>query len=198
MTAYNRGQVLYRLAEMVEARTAEFAELCTGRDEVERPIDRIVWYAGWADKLRAGARRLEPRRRPVLQLHRARADRRRRRARARRAAAARARLARRSRRSSAGTPSSRSRRRRARSRRSSSRRRSRRPTSRAASSTSSPAYRAELAPVARLAHGRQRDRPLRRGRRLARARAAAAENVKRVVRGGRRAEPVGDRLASSS
>jgi acyl-CoA reductase-like NAD-dependent aldehyde dehydrogenase len=50
-TAYNRGQVLYRLAEMVEARGAEFAELCTGRKEVERSIDRIVWYAGWADKL---------------------------------------------------------------------------------------------------------------------------------------------------
>ena len=29
----------------------EFADLCTGRDEVERSIDRIVWYAGWADKL---------------------------------------------------------------------------------------------------------------------------------------------------
>jgi acyl-CoA reductase-like NAD-dependent aldehyde dehydrogenase len=51
MTAYNRGQVLYRIAEMVEARAAEFAELCSGRDEVERSIDRIVWYAGWADKL---------------------------------------------------------------------------------------------------------------------------------------------------
>jgi acyl-CoA reductase-like NAD-dependent aldehyde dehydrogenase len=50
-TAYNRGQVLYRLAEMVEARVPEFAELCSGRDEVERSIDRIVWYAGWADKL---------------------------------------------------------------------------------------------------------------------------------------------------
>jgi acyl-CoA reductase-like NAD-dependent aldehyde dehydrogenase len=50
-TAYNRGQVLYRLAEMVEARAAEFAELCSGREEVERSIDRIVWYAGWADKL---------------------------------------------------------------------------------------------------------------------------------------------------
>jgi len=50
-TAYNRGQVLYRVAEMVEARVAEFAELCTGQDEVERSIDRIVWYAGWADKL---------------------------------------------------------------------------------------------------------------------------------------------------
>jgi acyl-CoA reductase-like NAD-dependent aldehyde dehydrogenase len=50
MTAYNRGQVLYRLAEMVEARAAEFAALCSGRDEVERSIDRVVWYAGWADK----------------------------------------------------------------------------------------------------------------------------------------------------
>jgi acyl-CoA reductase-like NAD-dependent aldehyde dehydrogenase len=50
-TAYNRGQVLYRLAEMVEARAAEFGDLCTGREEVERTIDRIVWYAGWADKL---------------------------------------------------------------------------------------------------------------------------------------------------
>src|SRR6266704_963605 len=50
-TAYNRGQVLYRIAEMVESRADEFAELCTGRDEVERSIDRIVWYAGWADKL---------------------------------------------------------------------------------------------------------------------------------------------------
>jgi len=51
MTAYNRGQVLYRVAEMVEARRAEFAELSSGRAEVERAIDRVVWYAGWADKL---------------------------------------------------------------------------------------------------------------------------------------------------
>ena len=51
MTAYNRGQVLYRIAEMIEARSAEFAELATGREEVERAVDRIVWYAGWADKL---------------------------------------------------------------------------------------------------------------------------------------------------
>jgi acyl-CoA reductase-like NAD-dependent aldehyde dehydrogenase len=51
MTAYNRGQVLYRLAEMVEARAAAFAELSTGREEVLRSIDRIVWYAGWTDKL---------------------------------------------------------------------------------------------------------------------------------------------------
>src|SRR6266699_5743339 len=51
MTAYNRGQVLYRVAEMMEARRAEFAELCSGPKEVERSIDRVVWYAGWADKL---------------------------------------------------------------------------------------------------------------------------------------------------
>jgi len=51
MTAYNRGQVLYRIAEMMEARQAEFAELCSGAAEVERAIDRVVWYAGWADKL---------------------------------------------------------------------------------------------------------------------------------------------------
>ena len=51
MTAYNRGQVLYRVAEMIESRTAEFAELCSGRSEVERSVDRIVWYAGWTDKL---------------------------------------------------------------------------------------------------------------------------------------------------
>jgi acyl-CoA reductase-like NAD-dependent aldehyde dehydrogenase len=51
MTAYNRGQVLYRVAEMLEARTADFAELCSGRVEVERSVDRVVWYAGWADKL---------------------------------------------------------------------------------------------------------------------------------------------------
>jgi acyl-CoA reductase-like NAD-dependent aldehyde dehydrogenase len=50
-TAYNRGQVIYRVAEMMEARAAEFAELCSGRDEVERSIDRLVWYAGFADKL---------------------------------------------------------------------------------------------------------------------------------------------------
>jgi acyl-CoA reductase-like NAD-dependent aldehyde dehydrogenase len=51
MTAYNRGQVIYRLAEMIETRTAEFAELSSGREEVERTVDRVVWYAGWADKL---------------------------------------------------------------------------------------------------------------------------------------------------
>jgi acyl-CoA reductase-like NAD-dependent aldehyde dehydrogenase len=50
-TAYNRGQVLYRIAEMMEARVPEFAGLCTGKDVVHRAIDRWVWYAGFADKL---------------------------------------------------------------------------------------------------------------------------------------------------
>jgi acyl-CoA reductase-like NAD-dependent aldehyde dehydrogenase len=51
MTAYNRGQVLYRLAEMMEARATDLEHACTGRAEVEAAIDRTVWYAGWADKL---------------------------------------------------------------------------------------------------------------------------------------------------
>jgi acyl-CoA reductase-like NAD-dependent aldehyde dehydrogenase len=51
MTAYNRGQVVYRIAEMLEARRGEFADLTSGPDEVDRSIDRLVWYAGWADKL---------------------------------------------------------------------------------------------------------------------------------------------------
>jgi acyl-CoA reductase-like NAD-dependent aldehyde dehydrogenase len=50
MTAYNRGQILYRIAEMMEARAGEFAELSSGRAEVETAVDRWVWYAGWADK----------------------------------------------------------------------------------------------------------------------------------------------------
>jgi acyl-CoA reductase-like NAD-dependent aldehyde dehydrogenase len=51
MTAYNRGQVLYRLAEMLEARRGDLAALCDGPAEVDAAIDRVVWYAGWADKL---------------------------------------------------------------------------------------------------------------------------------------------------
>jgi len=50
-TAYNRGQVLYRLAEMLEARSADFAALCSGKAEVERAVDRLVWYAGFSDKV---------------------------------------------------------------------------------------------------------------------------------------------------
>jgi acyl-CoA reductase-like NAD-dependent aldehyde dehydrogenase len=59
-TAYNRGQVIYRLAEMAESRRDELAEhvgLSEGRTKlaaqksVDRAIDRIVWYAGWTDKV---------------------------------------------------------------------------------------------------------------------------------------------------
>jgi acyl-CoA reductase-like NAD-dependent aldehyde dehydrogenase len=61
-TAYNRGQILYRIAEMLEGRTDQFASeiaLATGvtqkkaLDEVAATIDRWVWYAGWSDKLSA-------------------------------------------------------------------------------------------------------------------------------------------------
>ncbi len=51
MTAYNRGQVLYRVAEMMEGRKAQFAELVGDEAEVNGAIDSWVWYAGWADKL---------------------------------------------------------------------------------------------------------------------------------------------------
>ena len=49
-TAYNRGQVLYRLAEIMEARAGDLAAACSGPDEVARAVDRVVWYAGWTDK----------------------------------------------------------------------------------------------------------------------------------------------------
>ena len=42
-TAYNRAQILYRVAEMVEARRAELAVLSSGEDEVDRAVDRLVW-----------------------------------------------------------------------------------------------------------------------------------------------------------
>jgi len=51
LTAYNRGQVLYRIAEMMESRRSDLAELCSGTEEVDRATDRVVWYAGWSDKL---------------------------------------------------------------------------------------------------------------------------------------------------
>ena len=59
-TAYNRGQVVYRVAEMLEGRRAQFAdEVSRGEgvsakkadDVVSAAVDRLVWYAGWADKL---------------------------------------------------------------------------------------------------------------------------------------------------
>ncbi len=57
-TAYNRGQILYRLAEMIEARTAELAAAivasgatrASATREVAASVDRLVHYAGWTDK----------------------------------------------------------------------------------------------------------------------------------------------------
>jgi acyl-CoA reductase-like NAD-dependent aldehyde dehydrogenase len=51
LTAYNRGQVLYRVAEIMEGRRAQFAELTGSEAEVDAAVDRWVWYAGWSDKL---------------------------------------------------------------------------------------------------------------------------------------------------
>ncbi|MEY3019157.1 MAG: hypothetical protein RLZZ272_141 [Actinomycetota bacterium] len=58
-TAFNRGQILYRVAEVLEGRRAQFVDELTAIDgssvsdaerEVSAAIDRWVWYAGWADK----------------------------------------------------------------------------------------------------------------------------------------------------
>jgi acyl-CoA reductase-like NAD-dependent aldehyde dehydrogenase len=56
-TAYNRGQVLYRVAELMEGRRAQFVDELERQGtskadrEVDAAIDRWVWYAGWADKI---------------------------------------------------------------------------------------------------------------------------------------------------
>ncbi|MDQ3664483.1 MAG: aldehyde dehydrogenase family protein [Actinomycetota bacterium] len=59
-TPYNRGQVLYRVAEVLEGRRAQFVDevargegLSARKAEavVDAAVDRWVWYAGWADKL---------------------------------------------------------------------------------------------------------------------------------------------------
>ena len=58
-TAYNRGQVLYRIAELLEGRRAQFVDEITRLEggsaaaasaQVDEAIDRWVWYAGWTDK----------------------------------------------------------------------------------------------------------------------------------------------------
>ena len=59
-TAYNRGQVLYRVAEMLEGRREQFAAEVAAAEgltdavavrDVDAAVDRWVWYAGWADKI---------------------------------------------------------------------------------------------------------------------------------------------------
>jgi len=61
-TAYNRGQILYRIAEMLEGRAGQFeseivltSQVTPSRAKaiVSEAIDRWVWYAGWTDKLQA-------------------------------------------------------------------------------------------------------------------------------------------------
>jgi acyl-CoA reductase-like NAD-dependent aldehyde dehydrogenase len=58
-TAYNRGQVLYRIAEVMEGRKDQFisdiqdAEAVSAKKathQTDQAIDRVLWYAGWADK----------------------------------------------------------------------------------------------------------------------------------------------------
>jgi acyl-CoA reductase-like NAD-dependent aldehyde dehydrogenase len=54
-TAMNRGQILYRAAEMLDGRGAQFVELLGGgvraRRELEQAVETLLWYAGWTDKL---------------------------------------------------------------------------------------------------------------------------------------------------
>ncbi len=59
-TAYNRGQVLYRVAEVIEGRRDQFVDEVVAGEGITRPragkavdaaVDRLVWYAGWADKI---------------------------------------------------------------------------------------------------------------------------------------------------
>jgi len=58
-TAYNRGQVLYRIAEVMQGRAEQFVQdiqnsegvsIKKATKQVDTAIDRMVWYAGWADK----------------------------------------------------------------------------------------------------------------------------------------------------
>jgi len=59
-TAFNRGQILYRIAEIMEERSEQFVdEICAlegvtnkvAKSQVEAAIDTWVWYSGWCDKL---------------------------------------------------------------------------------------------------------------------------------------------------
>jgi acyl-CoA reductase-like NAD-dependent aldehyde dehydrogenase len=54
-TAMNRGQILYRAAEMLDGRRLQFVDLLGGgaraRSELDESVEVLVWYAGWTDKL---------------------------------------------------------------------------------------------------------------------------------------------------
>lgn len=67
-TAFNKGQILYRIAEVLEGRKAQFIEeICSlgasieeATQEVQIAIDRCVYYAGWADKFQALSSSVNP------------------------------------------------------------------------------------------------------------------------------------------
>jgi len=67
-TAYNRGQILYRIGEMLEGRRDQFmAELTLqgftkkqAGNEIDQSIDRLIYYAGWADKYQQVFSRVNP------------------------------------------------------------------------------------------------------------------------------------------
>ena len=84
-TAYNRGQVLYRIAELLEGRRDQFIDEVALSEGIPKPaatkqvdtaIDAWVWYAGWADKYVQAAGNANPVERPLLQPLHPRADRR--------------------------------------------------------------------------------------------------------------------------
>ena len=61
-TAFNRGQILYRMAEMMQARSDKFVTTLVAQEgftprvaaaQVKESIDLLVWYAGWSDKISA-------------------------------------------------------------------------------------------------------------------------------------------------
>src|SRR2546423_6040050 len=68
-TPYNRGQILYRLGEMLESRSAEMADSlvisgaatkAAAAKEVTAAVDRLIYYAGWSDKYEQGLGNTNP------------------------------------------------------------------------------------------------------------------------------------------
>jgi acyl-CoA reductase-like NAD-dependent aldehyde dehydrogenase len=67
-TAYNRGQILHRVAELMEGRRAQLVDelsassgdMTSAATEVDTAVDRLVWYAGWTDKFTQVAGSVNP------------------------------------------------------------------------------------------------------------------------------------------
>ncbi|NBO62394.1 MAG: aldehyde dehydrogenase family protein, partial [Flavobacteriia bacterium] len=67
-TAFNRGQILYRIAEMLDGRKGQFIDELVlqgiskskAEKEVQQSVDRLVYYAGWADKYQQIASSVNP------------------------------------------------------------------------------------------------------------------------------------------